>query len=314
MNPASRQELIDYCKRSLGEPVIELNVDDDQLEDRIDEAIQFYREFHYDAIEKVFIRASVSPTYVTVSSGANSFVTNDIITASSGQTAIVLRPVNDTLLEVKKITGNIAANATITSSDLNVTANVVACSVGSYDNQYFEMSPLITGVSRVLPFTDKSSGLGIFDIRYQILVNDLYTLQSTDLIYYSQIKQHLELLNQLLVGAKPVRFNRHMNRLYLDMSWDVDVRLGDVVIIEAFRFLDPNVYTDVYNDMMFKKYATALIKRQWGINLKKFEGIQLPGGVILNGQRIYDEAIQEIEKLEADIRSTWEEPVNFLVG
>ena len=137
---------------------------------------------------------------------------------------------------------------------------------------------------------------------------------STDLIYYSQVRQHLELINQLLVGQKPIRFNKHMNRLFIDMSWETDVEVNDFIIIECYRILDPDTYTDVYNDRILKKYATSLLKKQWGTNLKKFSGVQLPGGVLLNGQVIYDEAIEELKEIEEMVRSTYELPIDMFVG
>jgi len=311
-NPASRQQLIDYCLRKLGHPVIEINIDDDQLEDRIDEALQFYREFHYDAVEKVYLRATVDPTIVNVVSGANVFAVGQVINSSASGTALVYRVVSDTQLEVYKLQGTFEPGNIITSD--TGTSTVVNVIKGSFDNQWFELSDAITGINQVLPFTNRTTGINVFDIRYQILINDLYTLQSTDLIYYTQIKTHLELINMLLVGKKPVRFNRHTNRLYVDMSWGIDVTVGDYVIVECMRILDPNTYTDVYNDMVLKRYSTALIKRQWGENLKKFEGVTLPGGVTLNGQKIFDEAMDEITKIEDEIRNTWEEPPNMMVG
>jgi hypothetical protein len=245
-NPSSRQQLIDYCFRQLGHPVIEINLDDDQVEDRIDEALSFYREFHYDAVELVYLKHQV------------------------------------------------------TQSDIN--------------NNYISINDAVIGVTKVFPFSNRSTGINIFDIRYQILVNDLYSLMSTDLIYYSQVRQHLELINQLLVGQKPIRFNRHMNRLFIDMSWETDVAVNDFLIVECYRILDPDTYTDVYNDRILKKYATALMKKQWGTNLKKFSGVQLPGGVLLNGQIIYDEAITEIKEIEELVRNTYELPVDMFVG
>lgn len=242
----TRQGLIDYCLRKLGHPVIEINVDDDQLEDRIDEALGFYREFHYDAVELVYLKHQ------------------------------------------------------ITQPDI--------------DNQYLTLSDVITGVTKVFPFSNRTTGINIFDIRYQILINDLYSLMSTDLIYYSQVRQHLELINMMLVGQKPIRFNRHMNRLLIDMNWEEDVDVGDFIVIECYRILDPDTYTDVYNDRILKKYAAALIKRQWGANLKKFSGVQLPGGVQLNGQIIYDEAETEIKAIEEETRNTYELPVDMFVG
>jgi len=245
--PTSRELLKDYCLRRLGHPVIEINVDDDQVEDRIDDAFQFYREFHYDAIEKVYLQHQI-------------------------------------------------------------TANNIS-------DKYVTLSDAVVGVERVLPFSNKTtSGMNIFDVRYQILINDLYSIMSTDLIYYQQVKGQLQLIQDVLVGTKPVRFNRHMNRLYIDADWGQDFAVGDFVIVEAWRILDPSTYTDVYNDMWLKRYATALIKRQWGDNLKKFEGMALPGGVVLNGQRIFDEAVAEIDKIEQEIRNTWELPPDMFVG
>ena len=242
----SREQLKDYCLRRLGSPVIEINVDDDQIEDRIDDAFQFYREYHYDAVELVYLK--------------HQFTEEEI------------------------------------------------------EQQYIELSDLIVGVNRILPFTNRSRGLDIFDIRYQILINDLYSLMSTDLIYYSMVKTQLELINQLLVGQKPVRFNRHMNRLYIDMDWAADASVGEFIIVECYRILDPNTYTDVYDDMFLKRYTTCLIKRQWAENLKKFSGIQLPGGVTLNGDTLYQEAMDEIRQIESEIQDKFELPVDMFVG
>ncbi len=242
----TREQLKDYCLRNLGHPVIEINVDDDQVEDRIDEAFQFYREYHYDAVEMVYLK--------------HEFTANNI------------------------------------------------------SQQYVEVSDAVVGVNRILPLTNRSQGMNIFDIRYQILINDLYSLMSTDLIYYSMVKTEIELINNILVGVKPVRFNRHMNRVYIDWDWSADISVGDFAIFECYRILDPNTYTDVYDDMFLKRYTTALIKRQWGVNLKKFSGIQLPGGAMLNGDTIYQEAIAEIKAIEDEMQSRFELPVDMFVG
>lgn len=242
----SRGQLIDYCLRRLGSPVIEINVDDQQIEDRIDDAFQFYREFHYDAVELVYLK--------------HQFTAEDI------------------------------------------------------ERQYIETNDLVVGVNRILPFTNRSRGMDIFDVRYQILINDLYSLMSTDLIYYSMVKTQLELINMLLVGQQPIRFNRHMNRIYIDADWNLDSRIGEYIIIEAYRILDPNTYTDVYDDMYLKKYSTALIKRQWAENIKKFSGVQLPGGVTLNGDTLYQEAVQEINAIEEEMRRSFELPPDMFIG
>jgi len=242
----TRQGLKDYCLRRLGAPVIEINVDDDQVEDRIDDAFQFYREYHYDAVELVYLK--------------HQFTTEDIT------------------------------------------------------NQYISVPDTVVGVSRILPFSNKSDGTNIFSIRYQILLNDLYSLMSTNIIYYYQVKQELELINQVLVGTKPIRFNRHMNRLYMDMDWTADAVPGDFIVVECYRILDPESYRDVYNDMFLKRYCTALIKRQWGENLKKFNGVQLPGGVTINADQIYQDALTDITQIESEMQSRFELPVDFMTG
>jgi hypothetical protein len=242
----TREGLKDYCLRRLGAPVIEINVEENQIEDRIDDAFQFYREYHYDAVEMVYLK--------------HQFTADDIT------------------------------------------------------NQYISVPDTVVGVSRVLPFSNRSDGTNIFSIRYQILLNDLYSLMSTNIIYFYQVKQELELINQILVGVKPIRFNRHMNRLYIDMDWNSDAVPGDYIIVECYRILDPETYRDVYNDMFLKRYCTALIKRQWGENLKKFNGVQLPGGVSINADQIYQDALTEITQIETEMQSRFELPVDFFTG
>ena len=243
--PASRDELKAYCKRQLGDPVIEINLSPEQEEDAIELSIQFFQQFHFDAVEMVYLKHEMTA--------------NDI------------------------------------------------------SNTYITVSDAVVSIARVLPFSARTRGIDLFDIRYQILLNDIYSIQSTDLIYYNQVKMQLQLINDLLVGEKPVRFNRHMNRLYIDMDWPTDIAEGEFMIIEAYRILDPNEFTDVYNDLYLKKYVTAQMKKVWGNNLKKFEGVQLPGGVTLNGQKIYDEAIEEIKELEAEVESRYQLPVDFFL-
>lgn len=241
--PASRAELIAYAKRQLGDPVIEINTDPDQDEDVLELSLQFFQQFHFDGVERIYLKHEV-------------------------------------------------------------TANNIS-------DKYVTLSDAIIGVERVLPFDSRTRGIDLFDVRYQILLNDLYSLQSTDIVYYVQVQNQLALLNQMLVGQKPVRFNRHQNRLHIDMDWEMDTDVGEFIIVEAYRILDPDTFTDVYNDLYLKKYVTAQMKKQWGNNLKKFSGVQLPGGVTLNGQIIYDEAVQEIQLLEQEVESRYQEPVDF---
>ena len=315
----TRQELIDYCLRRLGQPVIEINIDDDQVEDRIDDALQFYREYHFDAVEEVYLKTQVTASNLVLSTNiANTFTIGEVVTgATSGViTTISSIPTSGNTLSVYKTTedADFTVGETVTGATSGVTAVVTSFAKGTYDNRYFGMTDSVYGVKKVLPFYDRTSGINLFDIRYQMLVQDLYNLMSVDMIHYTMIQSHLSLINQLLVGVKPYRFNRHMNRLYVDMDWERDAGIGSYLIVNAYRILDPSTYSDVYNDMFLKRYATALIKRQWGENLKKFQGVQLPGGVTLNGQVIYEEALEEITKIEDEMQSRFELPVDFIVG
>lgn len=316
--PSSRQSLIDYSLRELGHPVIEINVDDDQLEDRVDEAIQFYREFHYDSTEFFYLKQQVTPSTLTLSSavGAN-FTTDKVITGSTSGATAKIHDTGSSTLSIYDIAGDFVTGETITGDVSHSTATIASGTFlvkGNYDNQYFDISTNITGVIKVLPLTSRSAGVSMFDVRYQLMLNNIQSLTSTDVVYYSQLKTHINLINDLMSGQKPIRFNRHMNRLYVDWDWHNDVAPGDYIIAECYRVLDPDTYTDVYNDMFLKKYLTSLIKKQWGTNLKKFEGVQMPGGVILNGQKIYDEAVEELSALKEEVQLVWQLPVDMFVG
>jgi hypothetical protein len=313
----TRQQLIDYCLRRLGHPVIEINVDDDQVEDRIDDAFQFYREYHFDAVEEVYLKAQVTASNIILTtSTANSFGVGEILTGqTSGVVSTVQSNNNANVIFAFKTTEDksFVAGETITASGGN-TAVVASFIKGSFDNRYFDIADAVTGIKNVLPFFDRTSGINLFDIRYQMLVQDLYNIMSVDMIHYNMVQNHLRLINDLLVGQKPFRFNRHMNRLYVDMDWERDAGINDYLIVNCYRILDPSTYTDVFDDIFLKRYATSLIKRQWGENLKKFSGVQLPGGVTLNGQQIFEEALQEIQQIEQEMQSRFELPAMFLTG
>jgi hypothetical protein len=264
----------------------------------------------------VYLSEKINPSVLTISgTNATSFNNGEKITGgSSGATAIIYSNLSSSSMNVKKVTGTFSVGETITGDVTATTASVATITLGNYDNRYLTTTDSVVGVNRVLPFSSRNRGIDLFDVRYQILLNDLYSLQSTDLIYYSQVKTQLQLIQDILVGIKPVRFNRHQNRLYVDMSWEDDVEIGDYIIVEGYKILDPDTYTDVYNDYFLKTYATALIKRQWGNNLKKFEGVQLPGGVTLNGQKIFDEATEELKELKLEIQNTYQLPIDFFTG
>ena len=322
--PATRAQLIDYCLRRLGHPVVEINVDDDQVSDRLDDALQYYQDYHYDGVERLYLKQQVTASrlYLT-SSIASTFDAGETVTGSiSGATGYVVGEGTTSsagtslLIKTTGADGFIwSTSETIIGQRSGTSAVLASYSQGNADKTYFDLDDSIIGVARVLPFSAVNTGQSyMWDIRYQLRLNDMFDLLSTSIIYYEQVKRHLALIDQLLVGSKSFRFQRHQNRLHLDMSWDTDVTIGQYVIVEAYKILDPDTWTDVYNDRFLKRYATALIKRQWGENLKKFGGIQMPGGVVLNGQQIYDEAIQEVYQLENEAQSTYVEPPNFMVG
>ena len=317
-SPATRQGMIDYCLRALGAPVLEINVDDDQIEDRIDEAFQFYRDYHYDAVEMVYLKEQITASTLTITgSNAASFSNGEKITGgSSGATTYVHLNKDSNEIYTKNTVGTFTASETLTGTQSGTTATFSSISLGNFDNKYVTLNDSVLSVVRTLPLSSRSNSISFFDAKYQLMLNNIQSLTNTDIQYFTMLKMHINMINDLMTGQKPVRFNRHMNRLHIDLTWGDggDLAIGDYIIIEAFRMLDPNDYTDVYNDGFLKRYATALIKRQWGVNLKKFEGVQLPGGVTLNGQKIFDEAMDEIKELKEEAQNTYQLPVDFFAG
>ena len=221
--PATRETLKQYALRALGKPVIEINVDDDQLEDRLDEALQYFSQYHYDGIKRAYLKYQY------------------------------------TSADKARITGN---------SSESVTKNSVTTS-WLEQNNFIVVPESVVSVVNIFPFSDKGN-LNLFDVRYQLRLNDLYDFSSTSVINYDIVLRHLDFLDHILVGEKPLRFNQHDNRLHIDMDWNNDLQVGEYLVIECYRKLDPETFTDVYNDIFLKRYVTALFKKQWGANLSKF--------------------------------------------
>ena len=269
--PATRETLKQYSLRALGKPVIEINVDDDQLEDRLDEAIQYFQQYHYDGIRRTYLKYKLTAADKTRLSAIN----------GSSETA----------------TDTPSGNTTTWYED----------------NNYLSVPQSVISVINIFPFSDKGN-LNLFDVRYQLRLNDLYDFSSTSVINYDVVLRHLDFLDHILVGEKPIRFNQHDNRLYIDMDWTNDLETDEWLVIECYRKLDPSTYTDVFNDIYLKRYTTALFKKQWGANLSKFNGVAMVGGVSLNGQQIYSEALSDIEKLENEIRTTYELNPAMMMG
>jgi len=253
---SSRPDFKNYCLRRLGFPVIELNLDDDQIEDRIDDALQYWQDYHFDGTQKVYYIKAITQTDIN-----------------------------------------------------NKYLNLADAKDGS--NNAMD----IIGVTRIFPVQDSQSTVSMFDLRYQLRLNELYDFTSASYINYTLTAQHLRSLELLFSGEVPIRFQRHMQRLYIDWAWGAsEAPKGTVVIAEAYANIDPAIYNKVWNDRWLKEYATALIKRSWGNNLKKFSGIQLPGGVTLNGDKIYEEAVGEIEKLETEMQTEYGAPLEWLMN
>ncbi len=268
--PSSKSTFKEYCLRNLGKPVIEINVDDDQVDDRIDEALQYFAQYHYDGVERVYLKHAITQAEI------------DRAATNTSETA------------TDKVDNSITAAWTEGKGFIPVPDSVMS-------------------VVKIFDFTDKNT-TNMFDVRYQLRLNDLYDFSSESIIHYQMTRQHLDYLDHILVGEKPIRFNQHQNRLYIDMDWTNDLAVGEFLIIEAYRKLNPDTYTDIYDDIYLKRYATALIKRQWGANLSKFEGVQMLGGVTLNGAKLFEEAQADIEKLEEQIQLAYELPPNYMIG
>ena len=243
----SRQGLIDYCLRRLGQPVIEINVDEDQLDERIDDALEFFQEYHFDGVEKVFTKHKITQ--------------NDI------------------------------------------------------DNEYVDTDNSIISVVRVLPIPsfDSFQG-GFFNEEYLMRLNDLNNFSGSSLIQWSMTLRNFSLIEELFSICPIMMFNRKQDRVYLETDWNERFKVNDVLVIEAYKILDPSTFPQVWNDMFLKKYSTALIKRQWGENLKKYQGVVLPGGITLDGKTIYDEAIEEIRQIEEEVSLKYELPADGYVG
>ena len=243
--PTTKAEFKEWCLRKLGKPVIEINVDDDQVDDRVEEAFSYYWDYHFDGTEKTFLKHQLTSTDIT--------------------------------------------------------------------NKYITIAENIIGVVNIFDIGDSLSVNNLFNIRYQFALNDMYDMSSYRLQEYMMAMQHIQFIEEMLVGKQPIRYNRHVNRLHIDMDWE-KVSAGDYVIAECYQIVDPATYGDVYKDRWLQSYATAKIKYQWGSNLTKFNGMQLPGGVTFNGEQILSDAREEIQRLEEDMISSYSLPVHDMTG
>lgn len=320
MAVTSRAELTDYCLRALGEPVVEVNVDDSQLEERIDEALDYWNQYHFDGAEKLYLKQQITASNLNITTATSSnFKVGDKITGvTSGATATVCEELNRTSgtseILVKDVVGTFQASETIgngTATAVLAATNFVV--LGTYDKRYIPLPDTVYGVTRVIPFSSGSSSKNLFDLQYQLRLNDLYDLTSTSIIYYKTVMSHISMLNLELNGYPLYRFNRMQGNLYLDVNWKSAFVLGDYVLIESYRALDPTLWSKVWNEPWLRRYVTALFKRQWAINGKKFQGLVLPGGVTIDWQGMYEEAKLEIKELEDEMLNK-SAPLEFFLG
>ncbi|NDB28465.1 hypothetical protein EB169_03265 [archaeon] len=280
--PSTRQELIDYCKRKLGAPVLEINVADEQIEDLVDDAVQFFQERHFDGVYPTFYKYKI---------------TADDIARGRAK--------------------GLDANSNVGIVTTNVNTNIVGTAVTfSYteNSNYLQVPPNIIGVNKVFSF-DSSNTIthNMFSVKYQLFLNDVYYWGTTELLSYAMVKTYLEDLDFLLNTQKQIRFNKRQDRLYLDIDWG-SVSENNYFVIDCYSTLDPNDYSRVWNDSFLKPYLTSLIKRQWGQNMMKFTGVKLPGGVELNGRQMYDDAQREIDILMEKMSNTYELPPLDMIG
>ena len=302
--PNTRTTLKEYCLRNLGKPVIDINVDDDQIEDRLDEALQYFAQYHSDGVERMYLKYKVTADDVTRLTTNKSFNVDEKGTAAE----------NIELEEGTLTSGDTSGDLAAEDGGAILTEDSTLVRTAYEETQNYLVIPnAVISVINIFPISDRAN-LNMFDVRYQLRLNDLYDFSSTSIVHYQMTMQHLDFLDHVLVGEKPIRFNQLSNRLYIDQDWANDITADEYIIIECYRKLDPDAHTDIFDDLYLKRYATTLIKRQWGQNLSKFSGTAMLGGVTLNGSELFTTAIDEQQKLEEEIRLTFEEPVHFQQG
>ena len=302
--PNTRETLKQYCLRSLGKPVIDINVDEDQVEDRIDEALQYFAQYHTDGVERMYLKYKVPADDIT------RLTTNKKFNADEKGTVA-----ENIELETGTNTQEEGAGDIIQESGsalLTEDSTIVRTAYEETQN-YLIVPDSVISVINVFPLSDRAN-LNMFDVRYQLRLNDLYDFSSTSIVHYEMTMRHLDFLDHILVGEKPLRFNQLSNRLYIDMDWNEDIDAGEFLIIECYRKLDPSSHTNIFDDLYLKRYTTALINRQLGQNLSKFSGTAMLGGVTLNGPELFSTALQEQQKLEEEIRTNYEEPPHIMQG
>jgi len=276
---SSRSSFREYCLRRLGAPVLEINVDDEQIEDLIDDGIQYFNERHFDGIERMYLKYKITQEDIDRGTGKDTTGVGIVTTTTQG---------------VNTGIGSITSNWYETSN-------------------YLQIPDSVLGVEKIFKFDTSTISGGMFSIKYQLFLNDLYQFNSVELLQYAMTKSYLEDIDFLLTTDKQIRFNRRQNRLYMDIDWGQE-SVGNWLILDCYRALDPATYKNIFNDLFLKQYVTSLIKKQWGQNLLKFRGTKLPGGIELNGREIYDDAVKELDDLKGRMALEYELPPYDFIG
>ena len=279
--PATRSELITYCKRQLGAPVLEINVADEQIEDILDDAVQFFQERHFDGVYPTFLKYKLTENDIKRGRSRGDRTDNVGITTTT-------------------------ATATIDGGTTNFS--------WTETSNYLQVPPEVIGVTKIFHFDGTNSmSSGMFSVKYQLFLNDVYYWGAMEMLSYAMTKTYLEDINFLLTTQKQIRFNQRQDRLYMDIDWS-NVNEGEYIVMDCYRVMNPNDYSRVWNDSFLKMYLTALVKRQWGQNLMKFTGVKLPGGVELNGRQMYDDAEKELERIREMMSNSYELPPLDMIG
>tara|TARA_R100001082_G_C4353378_1_gene155618 strand:- start:258 stop:1112 length:855 start_codon:yes stop_codon:yes gene_type:complete len=284
MKPANRQDFIEYCLRKLGAPVLEINVDDEQIEDAVDDGIQMFNERHFDGVERMYLKYQISQDDIDRGRARN----------DSGST-------------------NTAGIVTTVGTSSTITGYGSTTSNWYETSNFLQVPDSVVGVERIFKFDSSSISSGMFSIKYQLFLNDLYYFNSVELLQYAMTKTYLEDIDFLLTPDKQVRFNKRQGRLYLDMDWGAQT-VDNYLVLDCFRALDPEDFNQIYNDIFLKEYVTLLIKRQWGQNMIKFKGVKLPGGIEMNGREIYDDAERALESFRERFKLEYELPPLDFIG
>lgn len=319
---SGRRELIHWCLRKLGAPVIDINVDEDQIEDRIDEALRYFRDYHFDGVERFYLHYQITASTMVLQTAYTGTIFNGTILTglTSGATAYAYGKSTDgSIINYRTTNGKYfipgeQVRLEGTNDTVQILNSSVAITLGSLDTGYVNVGTKVLSVTNVIPQQTSTIGGnlgGMFDFQYQFALNNMFNLASTDLVTYDIYQRYISMWDFMFRGQKGIRFNRKTDKLYFDMARMLP---GQWIVFEAWVALNPAIYTEIYTDEFVREYATALIKQQWGSNLKKFSGIALPGGTTLNGQQIYDEAKAELDVLRERVKKEFELPPDFMVG